>query len=81
MSPFTEMGIFSILLTMIYIIANTLKNHVSTDVLFIYTEMLIYISYPLSILSTALDFNDCMSQQSTGMEEIFCLSVICLVFI
>ena len=43
MSPFTEMGNFSILLTMIYIVANTLKNQVSTDALLIYTEMLIYI--------------------------------------
>ena len=81
MSPFTEMGNFSILLTMIYIVANTLKNQVSTDTLLIYTEMLIYISYLLSILNTALDFNDCTSKQSTGMEEIFSLSVICLVFI
>ena len=81
MSPFTEMGNFSILLTMIYIVANTLKNQVSTDALLIYTEMLIYISYLLSILNTALDFNDCTSKQSTGMEEIFSLSVICLVFI
>ena len=81
MSPLTEMGNFSILLTMIYIVANTLKNQVSTDALLIYTEMLIYISYLLSILNTALDFNDCTSKQSTGMEEIFSLSVICLVFI
>ena len=66
---------------MIYIVANTLKNQVSTGALLIYTEMLIYISYPLSTLNTALDFNDCTSKQSTGMEEIFSLSVICLVFI
>ena len=65
---------------MIHVIANTPKNQVSTDTLLIYSEMLNR-SYVLSILNAALDFTDCTSKQNTGLQELFYLSVICLVFI
>ena len=69
-----------ILFTMIHVIANTLKNQVSTHTVLIYTEMLNR-SYALSILDTVLDFTDCKSKQSTSLQELFSLSVICLAFI
>ena len=43
------------------VMANTLKNQVSTHTLLIYTKMLNW-SYPLSILRAALDFIDCTSK-------------------
>ena len=68
-----------ILFTMIHVIANTLKDQVSTHTVLIYTEMLIR-CYALSILDVALDFTDFTFKQDTPLQELFSLSVICLVF-
>ena len=54
----------AILFTMIHVIANILKNQVSTHTVLICTEMLNR-SYALSILDVALDFTDCRSKQNT----------------
>ena len=62
------------------VMANTLKNQVSTHTLLIYTKMLNW-PYALSILSAALDFIDCTSKQNTLLHELYPISVIFLVFI
>ena len=53
--------------TMIHVIANALKNQVSTHTGLIYIEMLNR-SYALSILDAALDFTDYTSKQNTSLQ-------------
>ena len=57
-------GKTSYFFTMAHLIANTLKNQVSTYTRPIYNGILNRF-YALSILNTALDFTDCRSKQNT----------------